>query len=286
MVIHHYTKAATLPLILESGKIRFTRADCLDDPNEMPFKTNHLDPRYYFVSSWTHSQNELSGQWHRYAGESTGVRITLPAMPFEIHSVSVNLSRKSANRPGKKVGLLIKNVELPFSRDKMFGNGYVLVPNGTDIGKDFAGAVTYTDRPEALAGKLVSSDTQTTTVFGGGRPTRFKSNAWSDQSEYRFVLMAVKGPELDYTQASERYENALFDLMDIGIEAGEPMAPPDITYIDLPISKNALDNLTVMLGPRMTVEDREMTKRAVERHAPLAWILESDMKVRQTNWRR
>jgi len=60
MFIHHYTKASTLPLILASGKIRFTRADLLDDASEMPFETAHLLPQHYFISSWTNADKE---QW-------------------------------------------------------------------------------------------------------------------------------------------------------------------------------------------------------------------------------
>lgn len=84
MEIHHYTRASTLPLILQSGKIRFTRADQLDDLMELPFEAFHLSRSNYFINSWVKSETEKSGQWYRYADQHRGVCLSFKETPFPL----------------------------------------------------------------------------------------------------------------------------------------------------------------------------------------------------------
>lgn len=272
MVIHHYTKASNLPLILESRKIRFTRADCLDDKSEMPFKTAHLDPRNFFISSWSDKPCELSGLWYRYANHHSGVRISMLNMPFELRNVTIDFQRESKS-PSKKVGIQLDDVPLPYSIPSMFGNGYVLVPNSANMQHDFGGKVIYDPDPIAYAEKFISSTVTTTTIVGGTQLGRIKSTPWEDQAEYRFVLYTVAGPQLSYSEHPGNYRTALFDLLETN-----PVAHPSVDYIDLPVSALALDNVIVTLGSCITEDDRNKVTEAIKEFAPRTKVVESGIK--------
>ncbi|HEY9281503.1 MAG TPA: hypothetical protein VIP51_15640 [Eoetvoesiella sp.] len=282
MAIHHYTKAVTLPLILESGKIRFTRADCLDDKSEMPFKTTHVDPRNFFVSSWTHKASEQSGQWYRYADAHAGVRITMPDLPFEFQNINIDFYRESRRDEfaGKKVGIQLKDVVLPHSVSSMFGDGYVLSPCSGNMQDDFGGKVVYVPDPATHVKRFISNSTDGTTIVGGAQLARIKSTPWEDQAEYRFVLMAIAGPQLSYVESPSDYRTALYDLIEANAITARNMPPPAVVSIDLPIAAAALDRLVVTLGSNITEEDRNLVTQAVERYAPQAEIVGSRLVTR------
>ncbi|EZP64206.1 DUF2971 domain-containing protein [Pseudomonas sp. RIT357] len=271
MDIHHYTRASTLPLILQSGKIRFTRADQLDDGSEMPFKTAHVDAQNFFVSSWTSSVSEHSGQWFRYGDQHRGIRITLPHEPFEYHRVSWKLSRG-------KVGIELIDITIPFTITEMLGNGYVLNPSSHDMSKDFGGAVEYVENPQKRVQELISHTECETTIHNTSKLGRIKSDAWADQFEYRFVLMAYQGADLDQSVCRDSYETALLDLFE-GYHS-QSIAPPKIKYIDLPLAKVALDKMVVTLGSNISNDDRAAINQAINLHSPQVRIEESGMNVR------
>lgn len=282
MAIHHYTKASSLPLILESGKIRFTRADCLDDRSEMPFRSAHLDPRNFFISSWTRTADEQSGQWCRYASAHTGVRITMPDMPFDLQNSTIDLSRESERTEpaGKKIGIQISDIALPHPISSMFGDGYIIYPASANLRADFGGEVCYVTDPAEHAKEFISSDSGSTTILGGTKLARIKSLAWKDQEEYRFVLMAIAGPELSYLESPNNYQTALLDLLEANAISGRTPAPPNATFIDLPFAALALDNLVVTLGSSITIEDRTAVMKSIQRFAPKAAVMDSEMLVR------
>lgn len=282
MFIHHYTRACTLPLILETQRIRFRRADLLDDSTEMPFKTAHLDPRNYFVSSWSMVDREQSGQWYRYGDMDRGVRITLPATPFAFRYVILEISRIASipSMSSSKVGIKLENVAIPFTTTEMLGKGYVLTPFCPDMPAEFGGPVEYVSCPAMRAADFFTSDDQKTTVHNVGKLGRIKSEAWSDQAEYRFVLMAQEGPSLDRSQSPEAYDSALLDLFEESIASGTIYRPASVAFIDLPLAPGILNKMTVTLGANISREDRDAIEKAVHLYAPKARIVESSMRIR------
>lgn len=281
MDIHHYTRASNLPLILQSGKIRFSRADQLDDGSEMPFKTAHLDARNFFVSSWTYSVTEHSGQWFRYGNQHQGIKITLPSNPFDFHHINFEL-RRDCVKPslkGMKVGIRVKDVIVPFSVEDMLGNGYIITPYADNMSKVFGGVVEYVAFPAQRAADLISENNGTTRFGDCGRLGRVKSDAWADQSEYRFVLMATEGPQLDRTCSESNYDEALFNIYERNLDTGS-WGPSSAKHIDLPLSKSAIDKMQVTLGSNISDEDRELVICAINSYAPSIHIKESCMSVR------
>ncbi|MGY2800285.1 hypothetical protein ACVWV0_004561 [Ewingella americana] len=272
MNIHHYTNASTLPLILESKKIRFTRADLLDDGSEMPFRTAHLNPQQYFISSWTHVDIEQSGSWYRYGDRDRGIRLTLPERLFPSHYLKSEISQSEVSG---SFGIYLNGINAPFSLDDMLGKGFILIPY-LDMDKYFGGFVNYVSDPAFEARKLYSVNEKGTEISLPSHLGRIKSKFWSDQKEYRFVLMAYQGPDSIRADATEVYERELFGLY----KTGQTIIPAQNNHIDLALADNILDKLIVTLGPRISSEDREMVYDAMSKFSPSGFIQESKMNIR------
>ncbi len=280
MEIHHYTRASTLPLILQSGKLRFTRADHLDDLLEMPFETFHMSRQAYFVNSWVKSTVEKSGQWYRYADQHRGVRLSFKGSPFPLKKLRLELSRqyKSSNGELKKVGLRLNGAPAPFTKETMFGKGFLLMP-WTDE-ESFGGDVLYVEDPADYVKQFVRSTPEITEITGGARLCRIKAAHWEDQSEFRFALVAIRGPELNYEDSPDEYEHELLNLMENWYSSGKGAPSSDLPFIDLPIDTLMLDHMTVMLGSGISEKDREAVLQAIQHYAPNAIVLESAILAR------
>jgi len=91
--LHHYTSINSLACILDSRKIRFSRADTFDDPHEARVVGNKNIGLVNFATCWT-SQGETLPQWYLYGDQYKGVIITIHSAdsiyfdPFTIHNHS------------------------------------------------------------------------------------------------------------------------------------------------------------------------------------------------------
>ncbi|WP_087695033.1 DUF2971 domain-containing protein [Pseudomonas sp. PE-S1G-1] len=280
MEIHHYTKASTLPLILQSGKLRFTRADHLDDLAELTFEAFHLSRKGYFINSWVTSAVEKSGQWYRYADQHRGVRLSFNGSPFPLTKLRFQLSRQYTTENGvlKNLGLRLNRVPAPFSRGTMFGKGFVLTPWADE--ESFGGDVIYVEDPAAYIKQFVCSTPEMTEITGGSKLARIKASHWEDQSEFRFTLMAIQGPDLFYRDNPDQYENELLNMMERWHSLGIVAPAPEVHFIDLPIDTFMLDRMTVTLGSSISDEDRQAVLFSIRRYAPNAIVSESAIQAR------
>src|SRR5690554_715107 len=126
MKLYHYTKASNLRLILQSKRFRFTRADQLDDVEDVSFKANHLSRNNVFISSWVKSDHEISGPWYRYADKHKGVCLSFENSPFPKEELNFCFSRPLVNSKGesKCLGFQANDVRTLFDKETMFGNGF------------------------------------------------------------------------------------------------------------------------------------------------------------------
>lgn len=280
MEIHHYTRASTLPLILQSRKLRFTRADHLDDLAELPFESFHLSRQAYFINSWVRSAVETSGQWYRYADQHRGVRLSFKGSPFPLTKLRLELSRPYRAKDGelKTVGFRLNRAPAPFTKGTMFGKGFVLMPWADE--EFFGGDVLYVEDPAAYVRQFVCSTPEMTEITGGSRLARIKATHWEDQSEFRFTLMAIQGPELIYQDDPDQYEYEFLSLMEQWQSLGKGAPPPKVPFIDLPIDTLMLDRMTVTLGSSISEQDREAVLQSIQRFAPNATVSESAIQAR------
>jgi hypothetical protein len=79
---YHYTSINNLALILKSKKIRFTRADLVNDLDEINITDLPKIKTNVFISCWTAQQKESIPLWNLYADNLKGVRIKLKSPIF------------------------------------------------------------------------------------------------------------------------------------------------------------------------------------------------------------
>jgi hypothetical protein len=120
--IHHYTTIKNLALILNSGKLRFTRFDLLDDKEEVSVIPDNLSfiRTWCFISSWTDSEKESIPLWKMYSSIYDGVRISMPIDMFNkcgIPFFDVG-THGGASRPNS-----------PFTKEELLYNGKYLIVN-------------------------------------------------------------------------------------------------------------------------------------------------------------
>ena len=285
MLLHHYTTAATLPLILASRSLRFTRSDLLDDASEVPFRMALLDQRKFFVSSWSRGTHGEAGMWARYGDADRGVRISLPAVRFSWLSLRVDVSRATGqikeDGSHRMVGLRIRDVYAPYAEKTLFGNGYVAVPLGTEMETTFGSDVLYAADPIGEVRRRVRLTDEGLSLQGDATyVARVKGIAWADQAEHRFVISAVKGPEMDYDTNASSYIAALLDGIEFGATAGFTDYSTDVRYIDVPLAENAFDGLVVTTGAAMPSAARQDLERRVRDLVPTVVFERCALKVR------
>lgn len=104
--VFHYTTADTLLAILESGKIRFTRLDLVNDPYEGLCKLSGLESNEFaanlFCSCWSDSAEENIALWKIYT-ECNGIRIMADSNLFgpmmSLRSFSIGYAPVTAIKP-------------------------------------------------------------------------------------------------------------------------------------------------------------------------------------------
>nr|WP_223841648.1 DUF2971 domain-containing protein [Pseudomonas marginalis] len=239
-------------------------------------KTSTITPRLWFLAAL----QEKSGQWFRYADQHRGVRLGFKSSPFPLKKLRLELSRpyKSTDEELKKVGLRLNDVPAPFAKETMFGKGFVLMPWADE--KSFSGDVLYVEDPADYVKQFIRSTPEITEITGGSRLCRIKAAHWENQSEFRFTLMAIRGPELTYEDNLDEYEHELLNVMEKWYSLGTGAPSPDLPFIDLPIDTLMLDHMTVTLGSGISEKDREAVLQAFQRYAPNAIVLESAILIR------
>ncbi|MCU1172315.1 hypothetical protein [Stenotrophomonas maltophilia] len=285
MTLHHYTNAATLPLILANRSLRFTRCDLLDDASEVPFRMALLDQRKFFVSSWSRGTHGEAGMWARYGDADRGVRISLPKVRFPWSKLSVDVSRptdqiKEDGSP-RMVGLRIREVYAPYAEKTLFGNGYMIVPLGSEMETTFGSDVLYATDPLGEVKRRVQLTDGGLNLEGDATyVARVKGIAWADQAEHRFVISAMKGPAMVYAADPSGYLAALLEGIEAGAATGFIDYSTEVRYIDVPLAEDAFEDLVITTGAAMPSAAREDLERRVKDLAPTAVFEQCALKVR------
>jgi hypothetical protein len=265
--IHHYTSVETLALILESKKIRFNRTDKVDDLTEGRRHPTIQFGKYFFVSCWTYDLYESIPQWHMYTDRMTGVRISLPIMPFQEKRLIPPATWK-VESSGSLYG--------PLSLEEQWGRGYFVVPGFMDM-KSFGAEVEYSDDIEARYERAITLRCDNGQLEGHIREpfdlVRLKTRDWAFQKEYRFALFILPSISLpkdgpgdpEFVQAMPSYvANALNDG-----------TGPPIDFIDIDLSETALRQIKITTGPLSSKGSKLAVEALVNRYAPGAIISES-----------
>ena len=269
-MIHHYTSAQTLGLILASRKLRFNRTDRVDDVQEAERHPLIRFGRYFYVTCWTCEDQESIPLWQMYSGGMTGVRISLPNYPFERKLLAVP--------PGWKLereGCLYAPLTIP----EMFGDDYLILPMYMNA-ETFGGPVEYCDDLEERYRDAISlcirdrgkAELRMRAPFD---LVRLKSREWAFQREFRFSLFALPSIPVpaEGPGSPEYYEELPSHMLDAFFRGIGPAAE----FLDVDLSREAFDNMRITLGPLSSTESEATVRALIARYAPNARIQHSQL---------
>ncbi len=110
--LYHYTTIDTLALILKNRSILFTRADLVNDLEEINILDKPEVKKSSFISCWTAQKNESIPMWNLYANEAKGVRIKLKIPIFEGSTPPHEISNHNCQI------IVLKNIQNFIEREK------------------------------------------------------------------------------------------------------------------------------------------------------------------------
>lgn len=264
--LFHYTSIQNLAIILKNGKIRFNRLDNVDDLTEAETLEGKQLGQHYFVSCWTDSELENIPLWEMYTGYK-GVRVRLPSDMFKTYELDGNDGDKYRIY---KNGLYM-NVRLPYRGPidihNLLTDDYAIMP--AFYSSDFLQKMQYTKDTNLLIPKVLQKDPAGTFISLQDF-CKYKSIEWSFQSEWRFILHITP---IDI-KARLSGTNRIGDIL------------PTITKIFdfylqeyyLEFRDNIVDDISILVGPKCSMEDHDIIEKLAIKYAPNATITDSCFK--------
>ena len=269
-LIHHYTNIETLSLILETKKIRFNRLDNVDDLSESRKLSGINFGKYFFVSCWTHSNEESIPQWHIYTNQMSGVRITLPQKIFRQMPLTADDS----------LGL-VQNGEIysPIEFERLFNDEYFILPAFFDE-KNFVRDISYEDNLEEIFQDSVEfnklpdgkANLKINNLFD---IASYKKKVWSFQEEIRFILFIL--PSIPIPSEGFGNENFVTQLPNHFLNCFNNNKGPNITSFDIDIDPDVLDNIKVTLGPLASEGNSLIVQALLQKYTKNGILMNSEL---------
>ncbi|KZL11348.1 hypothetical protein [Pseudovibrio sp. Ad26] len=255
--IYHYTSVQSLACILKYQTLRFSRLDCLNDPEEGATVTFDNAAKQVYCSSWTSLSDDTIPMWRMYSGFD-GVRLGLPAQMFKVNGDIVVTSQEP---------------DYPVKSSKL-DTGITVTAQNSVTGEQ---ADVYLDQmlgPDEIRYKLDGSRALAVVhanSYGEERDFHnykkiglFKAHHWKFENEVRFRLVQKLNTVLPPDLARQVRD--------------------DISYeekaVHIPLKDNILDHAQILLGPNCKDSPNAIIVEAlVEKYAPLAEVQKSQIRV-------
>ena len=178
--LYHYTTIDTLALILKNRSILFTRADLVNDLEEINILDKPEVKKSSFISCWTAQRNESIPMWNLYANEAKGVRIKLKSPFFEGSSPPHEITNHNC-----KI-IVLKNIQNFIERENDYEwLKYLFGPIEVNYEMN-TGVNVLTDDNSLIVDKIGT----------------IKSEHWAFEKEFRFLALANH----DWNSQTETFE--------------------------------------------------------------------------------
>lgn len=265
--LYHYTSIEKLVLILKNKNICFNNLTNVDDLEEPETEDMGSLGKFCYVSCWTNDSKESIPLWNMYTEKMQGVRIKLPRFPF--------------------VEYLYKKGEFYFTSDTKSYIDYrsLIEENKACIVPGFPKLieVEYTDDESLLYLKVktemsdISVNKKTISIKNIGK---YKRTNWAFQKEMRYKifilpismadLFRLKDEEPDKIQLkTENFLNSLNNKVE---------AP--YTRYFLALKQDLINNIEILLGPKVTEVQEMIIKLIIEKYCPNAIVKKSKLLIR------
>jgi len=251
--LHRYTSFASLEKTLCSTKLRFSRLDQMNDPEEAIAVDLHLASSSIFASCWTNADSESIPMWSMYGDNFNGVRITLPSNMFagrheptiyeEGGALTIVDGSWSIRRPPPAMSTVTSAIIGPnkvfYSDDMKYRKRKMLYREG--------GRVNYVPYDLGMV----------------------KTLQWSYEQEWRFKIAALS---FESNFPNDAYFN--------GVTANLADFPVIDEHLLVPLDRDAISQIEVISGPKMNKKDIANLEKLLADHAPKAKLTESQIRIR------
>jgi len=256
--LFHYTTIETLALILKNKTFRFTRLSNLNDPLEGKGHNFKQAEHFVFSSSWTVAERDTIPMWKMYS-DLKGVRLKFPGDLFvdraDIHYGpwgGATFHHASLSEPVK-----IHTTEPILGENNAITSRTISGPDPVRYLAD--GKLTETER--IVYGTPFFENAKDVLL---GPVGLYKNDDWEFEEEWRFRFLPwVHLSAVNSNNFDQRFES---------IQVQEH-------FVDIPILDAAFDRLEVMLGPKSDVASEVIVKALIEKFAPKAQVLKSEILV-------
>lgn len=255
--LYHYTSISTLALILANQTIRFNALTAMDDKQECRSADLKNAGSFVYVSCWTADSEERIPMWNMYAGLEAGVRIGMPASPFERYNIPY--SQLKSILPYDLItsyGQAVCKSILPWDTIRQG----ILPLNGFFPDLTRPVKVQYKDDPKLLEPHILTprEDGKMSTF-----PYEFgthKNTGWEFQKEWRYILRAI--PFVPKTDANP---NVSFTNT-VGTRFMSDKLVATRSYFDLKLRKDAIDRMEIMPSPAMNAGNTLLLNALLKEH--------------------
>ncbi|MBC2703438.1 hypothetical protein [Desulfobacula sp.] len=239
---YHYTSIEKLTLILNSQNIRFTRADLVNDLEEINIIDKPEIKKSAFISCWTSQNNESIPMWNLYGGISKGVRIKLRYPIFEGASVAYNVENHHCNI------MNLKNISNFIKRD---GDHewvkYLFGPIKVNYAKNVA--VYVIGNNNSLIVEKIGTQ---------------KLEHWKFENESRFLALANH----EWNSSTKQFE----------LKQEPYYSKTKDNYFDIRIDKNIFNKMEVTLGPSCQYPEQIIVESLIEKFTTNGKVKLSELK--------
>ncbi len=269
--LYHYTSIETLLLILKNKTLAFNSLQNVDDLEEQDSKDVKQIGKICYVSCWIEDSRESIPLWSMYTPNMQGVRIRLKKFPFEKYKFK------------KDEYHFTTDVETYIDYAKLYTEGKTtIVGNQPQLVK-----VEYTDDEDLIYPNVRSviekieelgnglKNTRLLTHYSFEKLGKYKRKEWDFQKEYRYIINIF----LWSMQELENCKNDKDQLKLIErLDDEKIKAPYDLFFLKL--REDALVDLEIMLGPKVTEAQKEIVQLVVDKYCPNANIVTSKLKIK------
>lgn len=274
-LLYHYTSIETLALILKNRTICFNNLLSVDDLEEASTSDMGKFGKYINVSCWTEDSEESIPLWNLYTPNMKGVRIGLPKFPFKKYNFTsgqyylkndivtyINLDWLHNSNCGSIVPdmPLLCKVEYSDDENKLF-------PKVREC-NDIDGLINFINTGE-VNGKNLAAE------YSFKELGKYKRSNWKFQKEWRYIITSSPTP------IKEQEDNPTIEMhreFFRRIEDREYPAPFDKIFLE--IDDRYLDDMEVLIGPKVSEGEKIIVEVLLKQYCPNAVIKESKLKIR------
>lgn len=257
--LYHYTSVSSLAMILKNRNIRFSPLTVLDDMEEEKNQDLQRYAKWVFVSSWTDCAEERIPMWKMYTSQTDGVRIKLPKNPF----CNYKLTTEHFNEINKMLSVSNVDIDIVIPPEEFINSTYYLINYHQN---HLLHQVTYTDDKGKLFPRIKEVTNEGLT-FTSSKLGLYKNTFWSFQNEWRYVLYFIP----------ISLQNILMNPLHPNLRNIFTCVDLPFTYYYLNLDELKFNDMEITLSPQISDGNRLIVSLLVEKYAPTARIMESEL---------